>query len=100
MIVLDTSGVIAAVDEGQRLHGPARRALESDPGPFVLSPFALAEVDCLLATRVGVEAGLAFLREVVAGDIGSTYAVACALAGGVPSSMTIGVGTGSGIEDP
>lgn len=67
MIVLDTSGVIAAVDEAQRLHGSARRALESDSGPFVLSPFVLAEVDYLLATRVGVDAELAFLREVAAG---------------------------------
>lgn len=67
MIVLDTSGVIAAVDEAQRLHEPARRALESDPGPFILSPFVLAEVDYLLATRVGIEAELAFLREVATG---------------------------------
>lgn len=67
MIVLDTSGLLAAVDAAQRLHEPARRVLESDPGPFVLSPFVLAEIDYLLATRVGVEAELALLREVAAG---------------------------------
>lgn len=67
MIVLDTSGVLAAVDEAQRLHGPARAVLEADPGPFLLSPFVLAEIDYLLSTRVGVDAELAFLREVAAG---------------------------------
>lgn len=67
MIVLDTSGLLAAVDEAQRLHGPARRALEADPGPFLLSPFVLAEIDYLVATRVGVDAELALLGEVASG---------------------------------
>lgn len=67
MIVLDTSGLLAAIDSSQRRHPGARRALESDPGPLLLSPFVLAELDYLLSTRVGIEAERALLREVAEG---------------------------------
>ncbi|MBI4728234.1 MAG: PIN domain-containing protein [Acidobacteria bacterium] len=67
MIVLDTSGLLAAIDAGQRMHSAAREALEADPGPFILSPFVLAEMDFLLATRVGADAESALLAEVVEG---------------------------------
>lgn len=67
MIVLDTSGLLAALDAGQRRHRQARAALAADPGPLLLSPFVLAELDHLLLTRVGVKAEAALLREVAAG---------------------------------
>ena len=41
--------------------------LESDEGPFLLSPFVLAEIDYLLATRVGIEAELLLLEQVAEG---------------------------------
>ena len=64
MIILDTSGLLAAIDASQRLHEPARRALEAAPPPWILSPFVLAELDYLLATRVGPNAERALLDEV------------------------------------
>ncbi len=67
VIVLDTSGLLAALDAGQRRHRQARAALAADPGPLLLSPFVLAELDHLLLTRVGVKAEAALLREVAAG---------------------------------
>lgn len=67
MILLDTSGLLAALDRSQRLHAPAARALRSARGPLVLSPFVLAELDYLLATRVGQSAGMALLGEVARG---------------------------------
>lgn len=67
MILLDTSGLLAAIDASQRSHEAARRALERVEGPLVLSPFVLAELDYLLATRVSVAAELALLDEVSAG---------------------------------
>jgi len=67
VIVLDSSGLLAALDADQRQHQQARAALEADPGPLLLSPFVLAELDYLLLTRVGVKAEAAFLREVAAG---------------------------------
>ncbi|MCC6617777.1 MAG: PIN domain-containing protein [Chloroflexi bacterium] len=64
MILLDTSGLLAAIDASQRQHAAARRALESAAPPWVLSPFVLAELDYLLATRVGQRAERALLAEV------------------------------------
>ncbi len=47
--------------------------MESVEPPFLLSPFVLAELDYLLATRVGPEAELAFLDEVAAGVYRPTH---------------------------
>ncbi len=66
-LVLDTSGLLAAIDAAQRQHGPAREALESADGPLLVSPFVLAELDCLLATKVGRREQLALLAEVERG---------------------------------
>lgn len=67
MVILDTSGLLAAVDSGQRLHHAARETLEGASGPLLLSPFVLAELEHLLATRVGRAAQLALLSEVARG---------------------------------
>ena len=64
MLILDTSGLLAAIDAGQRMHEACMEALEWAVGPLLLSPFVLAELDYLLATAVGVEAELALLAEV------------------------------------
>ena len=67
MIVLDTSGLLAALAADQRHHEPALQVLASDSGPFLLSPFVLAELDYLLLDRVGVQAERALLDEVAGG---------------------------------
>lgn len=64
MIILDTSGLLAAIDASQRQHEAVRRALERASPPWILSPFVLAELDYLLATRVGQTAERALLAEV------------------------------------
>ena len=64
MIILDTSGLLAAIDASQRRHEEAVRALEAAAPPRILSPFVLAELDYLLATRVGQSAERALLAEV------------------------------------
>ena len=64
MIILDTSGLLAAIDGSQRRHVEAMAALSAAPPPWVLSPFVLAELDYLLATRVGQPAERALLAEV------------------------------------
>jgi predicted nucleic acid-binding protein len=64
VIILDTSGLLAAIDASQRRHHEARRALEAAPPPWLLSPFVLAELDYLLAGRVGEAAERALLGEV------------------------------------
>lgn len=67
MIVVDTSGLLSAIDDRQEAHERTKRALEADPGPYVLSPFVLAELDHLLRTKVGPAAELLFLGEVARG---------------------------------
>ncbi len=66
-MLLDTSGLLAALDSAQRTHAEAARSLDAAPAPLVLSPFVLAELDYLLATRVGETARLGLLAEVARG---------------------------------
>jgi len=67
VIVLDTSGLLAAIDLSQRLHSAAAAALRSADGPLLLSPFVLAELDYLISTRVSVKAAAALLDQVADG---------------------------------
>lgn len=67
MILLDTSGVLAAVDSSQNWHARAVASMAAASPPLLLSPFVLAELDYLVATRVGEQAHLGILREVERG---------------------------------
>ncbi len=67
MIVLDTGGLYAALDANEALHGRAVAALASSSPPRLLSPFVLAELDYLIATRVGHEGQMALVDEIVRG---------------------------------
>jgi predicted nucleic acid-binding protein len=67
LILLDSSGLFASIDDSEPMHGAARAALEADPGPFVLSPFALAELDYLLIRELGVDFELSLLDQVATG---------------------------------
>jgi predicted nucleic acid-binding protein len=67
VILPDTSGVLAWIDGSQRLHEETAEAMSGQEGPFLLSPFVLAELDYLLATRVGMEQQHRLLLEVTRG---------------------------------
>ena len=67
MIVLDTSGLLAAIDGSQRHHAKAAAIIRASAGPFLLSPFVLAELDYLLATKVSQAAAAALLDQVAGG---------------------------------
>jgi predicted nucleic acid-binding protein len=67
VIVLDTGGLYAALDANEALHGRAVAALTASAPPRLLSPFVLAELDYLLATRSGQTAQLALLDEITRG---------------------------------
>jgi uncharacterized protein len=67
VIVLDTSGLLAWLDASQRRHTEVAQAMKSVAAPYLLSPFVLAELDYLLATRVGADAERALLAEVARG---------------------------------
>jgi len=67
VILLDTSGVLSAIDSSQHRHAEVVAALAASRGPLLMSPFVLAELDYLLATRVSLEAEMALLDEVARG---------------------------------
>lgn len=69
MILVDTSGLLAALDGAQRLHREAAESLTAASPPLLLSPFVLAELDYLLATRVGRAARMSLLGEVQRGAL-------------------------------
>ncbi|MBI2755603.1 MAG: PIN domain-containing protein [Chloroflexi bacterium] len=52
MILVDTSGILAAVDPRQAHHAAAARTL-LHPQRRILSPFVLAELDYLVSTHAG-----------------------------------------------
>lgn len=64
MILLDTSGLLAALDAAQHAHAGSAASLAAARPPLLLSPFVLAELDYLVATRVGQAARAALLGEV------------------------------------
>lgn len=67
MILLDTSGLLSALDESQRFHKQCAGLIAKISGPLLLSPFVLAELDYLLMKRVGRSAQAALLDEVARG---------------------------------
>jgi hypothetical protein len=67
VILLDTSGLLAAIDSSQNQHAKAASALREASPPLLLSPFVLAELDYLLAVRVSTRAQRALLDEVARG---------------------------------
>jgi predicted nucleic acid-binding protein len=66
-LLCDTSGLIAYFDSGDAHHSAVAAAVGGDPGPFVVSPYVLAELDYLVSTRRGVDAELAALQELAGG---------------------------------
>ncbi len=67
MILLDTSGLLSALDASDTRHAASAAALRSGGEPRLLSPFVLAELDYLLSTRVSSRAALALLDEIASG---------------------------------
>jgi len=61
VLICDTSGLLACFDTDEDDHRAVRAVIETEPGPLVVSPYVLAELDYLLATRRGVAAEAAVL---------------------------------------
>jgi len=90
MIVADTSGLLALYNAAEPAHAAVSRLVAELREPLIVSPYVVAELDYLVATRVGPRAALGVLRElsggaymlpclsaddlVVAGDVVERYA--------------------------
>jgi predicted nucleic acid-binding protein len=67
LILVDTSGLLSALDAAEPMHAASAGALRAAGDPRLLSPFVLAEVDYLLARRVSTKVERAFIDEVARG---------------------------------
>jgi len=66
MIVADTSGLLAWFNSAEPRHRAVRDVIESGE-PLIVSPFVIAELDYLLASRGGVDAEISALEELSGG---------------------------------
>ena len=66
-MIADTSGLLALFNRTEPEHEPVRRLVAGIEDPLVVSPYVVAELDYLVATRVGVDAELAILEELAGG---------------------------------
>jgi predicted nucleic acid-binding protein len=67
VLLCDTSGLLAYFDADQEDHAAVSAAIERESGPFVVSPYVLAELDYLLGNRCGTTIELVALRELAGG---------------------------------
>jgi predicted nucleic acid-binding protein len=66
-VIIDTSVLLAYFNRREPDHQAAVAAIDASIEPLVVSPFVIAELDYLLATRLGVEAEVAVLGELSGG---------------------------------
>ena len=67
MIIADTSGLLALFNKREPSHDAVRAVVGAGDGPLVVSPYVIAELDYLVATRLGIEAEIAVLDELAGG---------------------------------
>jgi predicted nucleic acid-binding protein len=67
MIIADTSGLLAFFNRAEPAFAAVSAAIEEADTPLVVSPFVIAELDYLAATRLGVDAELAIIAELASG---------------------------------
>jgi predicted nucleic acid-binding protein len=66
-VIVDTSALLAFFDTDEPDHQAVSRVLTDPTEPLVVSPYVVAELDYLVASRLGVSAELAALRELAGG---------------------------------
>lgn len=67
MVIADTSGLIAFFSESGKQHDRVASWLAKSDEVMVVSPYVMAELDYLVATRKGVDDELAMLAELAGG---------------------------------
>jgi predicted nucleic acid-binding protein len=66
-VIVDTSALLAFFDRDEPDHASVSGILTEATEPLVVSPYVVAELDYLVASRLGVTAELAVLRELASG---------------------------------
>lgn len=66
-MIVDTSALLAFFDADETDHETVSAVLSGATEALVVSPYVIAELDYLVASRLGVSAELAVLRELTGG---------------------------------
>ena len=66
-MIVDTSALLAFFDTDEPDHVAVADVLASTAEPLIVSPYVVAELDYLVASRLGTTAELAVLRELAGG---------------------------------
>jgi predicted nucleic acid-binding protein len=67
VIIADTSGLLALYNKREPTHTKVARSVTKSPELLVVSPYVVAELDYLAATRLGLDTELTILRELGSG---------------------------------
>lgn len=67
MTIADTSGLLALFNRREPSHSAVAQFVDGLDRPLVVSPYVLAELDYLVASRMGLDAELAVLQELAGG---------------------------------
>lgn len=67
MTIADTSGLLALFNSAEPEHDAVGRLVAEISDPLVVSPYVVAELDYLVASRIGVDAELTVLEELAGG---------------------------------
>ena len=66
-MIVDTGALLAFFDTDEPDHQSVSAVVDGTTEPLVVSPYVVAELDYLVASRLGVSAELAVLRELTGG---------------------------------
>jgi predicted nucleic acid-binding protein len=67
MLLLDTSGLLCLLDEGEPDHRRVRQCVDAERGPLITIDFVLAETAYLVLKRLGGDAERAFVSQLAEG---------------------------------
>jgi predicted nucleic acid-binding protein len=66
-VIVDTSALLAYFDRDEPDHHALANVIDQATDPLVISPYVVAELDYLVASRLGTAAELAALKELAGG---------------------------------
>ena len=67
MLIVDTSGVLAALNRADSAHEAVRDAIEAEHGPLIVPELVIPEIDYLVLQHLGRKAERAFLADLLSG---------------------------------
>jgi predicted nucleic acid-binding protein len=65
-LIADAGAIYGLHDRGDRHHRALRKAIERETGPILISQAILSEIDYLLRAKLGINAELDFLDDIIA----------------------------------